>query len=597
VRSHRNLLARLLAPYLFALLAVAVSLYLYGDRLIEQLYVNTLAEEVLRQARLAGALLPWDVRGSEMDGRCAEVGGQIAARVTVITSDGQVIGDSDAPSATLENHRDRPEVRAALAGGDGSAVRVSASVNRPLFYRAWKQTRGTGATQELRIVRLAVPMATIDGARHRIRTAIGGGILIAALAALWPTLRITRRLSVRIGRLSAFSHAVTAGHEPPSLGPERDDVIGALEGNLVTMANSLHTQLQSARSERATLATVLSGMVEGVLVIDRAAVIRLANQRATEIFATCELVGQPLLTVSRDPDLQALMRMVMHQQAPAHHVHEITFNGGRREHFRISATPLNTAPGAPELFVLVFHDVTELKKLETARRDFVANVSHELRTPLTAIRGYAETLRAGALADPEVARKFLGVIERHSERLTRLTDDLLTLSDLELGRAALHRMAVALPAVVEAAIEVIREKAQQGQVVLRTEVDAAVPPLDADPDRLEQVLVNLLDNAVKYTPAGGTVTLAVRRGDTPDAVEITVTDTGIGIPSEDLPRLTERFYRVDKARSRELGGTGLGLAIVKHIVQAHGGTLRFESEVGGGTTVRVTLSCADTQHD
>ena len=262
---------------------------------------------------------------------------------------------------------------------------------------------------------------------------------------------------------------------------------------------------------------------------------------------------------------------------------------------------------APLGYVLVFHEITELKKLEAVRRDFVANVSHELRTPLTAIRGYAETLLGGALDDAQHARRFLGVIERNAERLTRLIDDLLTLSDLELGRLGLQRVAVSATAAIEAACEVVGEKARRGGVTLQREEGGELPAIDGDGDRVEQVLVNLIDNAVKYTPNGGSVTVTARRtangdrdgtGSRPrpggaDYVEIAVADTGIGIPSQELPRLTERFYRVDKARSRELGGTGLGLAIVKHIMQVHGGWMRIESELGKGTTVRVAFPAVE----
>jgi two-component system phosphate regulon sensor histidine kinase PhoR len=239
----------------------------------------------------------------------------------------------------------------------------------------------------------------------------------------------------------------------------------------------------------------------------------------------------------------------------------------------------------------VFHDITEIKRLETMRRDFVANVSHELRTPLTAIRGYAETLLNGALDDPVRARNFLGVIDRHSERLSRLIDDLLTLSDLELGKSPLKREAVLLESLVDEVVEILGEKAERSGVRLVKHLPTGLPLLLGDSDRLQQVLINLADNAVKYTPRGGTVTIAAEvaaNGDVPSIV-VSVTDTGGGIPSEELPRLTERFYRVDKARSRELGGTGLGLAIVKHIVQAHGGKLHIASTVNVGTTVRFSV--------
>jgi two-component system, OmpR family, phosphate regulon sensor histidine kinase PhoR len=283
-------------------------------------------------------------------------------------------------------------------------------------------------------------------------------------------------------------------------------------------------------------------------------------------------------------------------------VRDLHLDGVKPLALQVTATPMPMPAGALRSFILVFHDVSEMKRLERIRRDFVANVSHELRTPLAAIGGYAETLLGGALDDPQHARRFLAIIERHTVRLGRLVDDLLTLSDLELGRTELRRVALQADDVVETTFEVLRNRAMQAGIELTGEVAPDTPPLHADEDRVEQALVNLVDNALKYTPQGGHVTVSARiapdeaRATEPGGlppgdgfVEIAVADTGIGVLAEDLPRLTERFYRVDKARSRELGGTGLGLAIVKHIVQAHGGWLRIESEVGKGTTVRLYL--------
>jgi two-component system phosphate regulon sensor histidine kinase PhoR len=584
-RLTSSLVVRLLAPYLIALVAVAVSLYVYSDAVVERFHLATLADGVLREAHLVGALLPWDERGPALDRRCAALAAEVGARISVVAADGTVIGDSEAPSETLENHRERPEVRAALSDGDGQAVRTSASVHRPLFYRAWRQSRG----DEQRIIRLAVGIPTIQAAQHRIRTAIWIGVAVAALAAFWPALVLARRLSERMVRLADFSHAVAAGTEPPPLLAEGDDVVTRLEVNLPAMATSLHTQLHAVREEKSKLETVLGNMVEGVLVIDRGGTIRLANQRAASILGAASataLNGQPLINVSRDPDLQALLRTVTRGEGAQPLAHEMSLAGAQSETLRVTATAIAESTGMNEQFILVFHDISELKKLEATRRDFVANVSHELRTPLTAIRGYAETLQNGALTNPELATKFLGVIERHSERLGRLIDDLLTLSDLELGRTALQRTATPLAPAVDAAIEVLREKAARGQVDIHRALPSDLPPLDADPDRVEQVLVNLIDNAVKFTPAGGRVTVSARAA-AAGCIEIRVEDTGAGVPPSDLPRLTERFYRVDKARSRELGGTGLGLAIVKHIVQAHGGTLHIDSTLGQGTSVQI----------
>jgi two-component system phosphate regulon sensor histidine kinase PhoR len=602
-----GLLVRLLAPYLFTLVAVAASLYAYSDRVVEKLYVQTLSDGLLREVHLAGPLLPWDVQGEALDRRCAAVAAGSGARVTVIAADGTVLGDSDTPSVGLENHGERPEVVEALRQGDGQAMRVSASVNRRLLYRAWSQRRDRDGQTEQRVIRLAISMSTIEQVRRRIRAAIWGGFLVAALAAFWPALVLSRRLSRRLSRLTHFSSAVAAGAPAPLLVPEGSDILGRLETNLLGMAESLSSRLQTARAEQGKLEAVLSGMVEGVLVIDSSGTIRLANQRAERLFHGSPargLLGQLLINVSRDPDLHELVREVTRGDHSVRLLCEITLeNGGKGESLQVTATPIAEPSGDLPLFILVFHDVTELKQLERTRRDFVANVSHELRTPLTAIRGYAETLRERLLDDPEQTRKFLEIIERHAERLTRLTEDLLALSDLELGRAALRRVPTAVAAAVEAAVEVVRDKAEQGGVSVCRELAPDLPPLWGDPDRIEQVLVNLLDNAVKFTPPGGRVTVSAHVAEPPqrDSAEgtagrwiaICVADTGAGVPKHHLHRLTERFYRVDQARSRELGGTGLGLAIVKHIVQAHGGTLRIESEVGRGTQVYAYLPAAE----
>ena len=246
--------------------------------------------------------------------------------------------------------------------------------------------------------------------------------------------------------------------------------------------------------------------------------------------------------------------------------------------------------------ILVFHDVTDIKRFESVRSDFVANVSHELRTPLTAIRGYVETLMHTPPADPKESRQFLAIIDRHSERLSRLTQDLLTLSDLESGKIQLSPQPLDAAHLIQRVLEVFWDQAARKQVKLTQRIEPELPNVLGDIDRLQQLFINLVDNALKYTPSGGEIILEARslppRNGTISHIELAVIDTGVGIPEKDLPRLTERFYRVDKARSREVGGTGLGLAIVKHIVQAHKGDLTIESVLNRGTTVRVRLTVA-----
>jgi two-component system phosphate regulon sensor histidine kinase PhoR len=412
-----------------------------------------------------------------------------------------------------------------------------------------------------------------------------------------------RRMRSRLRLLSRYAQAMASGEPAPALPEPLRGALGDLQVWLSRAATSERQRLDESRARQRRLEEVLGGMIEGVLVIDATGTVVLSNQRAEVLLdlSRADLpLGKPLIELTRHPDLHEIVREVMSDGgADRPFVRDLYLEGAKPLVLQVTATPMPTTPGGQRSFILVFHDVSEMKRLERIRRDFVANVSHELRTPLAAIGGYAETLLSGALDDPLRARRFLAIIERHAVRLGRLVNDLLTLSDLELGRTELRRVALQADDIVEATFEVLRNKAVQGGITLTRDVAPDTPPLDADEDRLEQALVNLVDNAIKYTPRGGHVTVSAGRaqaragthgtGGAPldGFVEIAVADTGIGVPPDDLPRLTERFYRVDKARSRELGGTGLGLAIVKHIVQAHGGWLRIDSELGSGTTVRL----------
>ncbi len=354
------------------------------------------------------------------------------------------------------------------------------------------------------------------------------------------------------------------------------------------------------------LGEVIDGMVEGVVVIDGDGRVVLANSRAEQLLDLPDgeaHAGRLLAELSRHPDLHEMVGLVRSEGEWGQPiVQEVVVDSAQALTLQVTASRLPARQEMERWFVLVFHDISSIRQLERIRRDFVANVSHELRTPLAAIGGYTETLLEGAKDDPDKAERFLRIIERHSDRLGRLVDDLLTLSDLELGRTELHRDAQELRQVTSACFDTLRTKASGAGVTLENSVGEELPAVDADADRLEQALLNLVDNAIKYTPSGGHVRVvgSVADGTPPPEIavvtdhaagfiEIAVADTGVGVPPEDLARLTERFYRVDKARSRELGGTGLGLAIVKHIVQAHGGWMTIESELHRGTTVRLFL--------
>jgi two-component system phosphate regulon sensor histidine kinase PhoR len=441
-----------------------------------------------------------------------------------------------------------------------------------------------------------------------IAWALLAGACIAGIAALWRWYR--GRLRARM--LMRFAAAVAGEADAPPLPPALRGLVGDWQRTLVEVGAALRESLRSARGGERRLQAVLGGMVEGVLVIDHAGTVVVINRRAEQILDLMpgQYAGRSLIELTRHPDLHELVQWVMSAGGLARpSAREIALDGSRQQVLRVTATPLAVAGDVGRAYILVFHDISELKRLERIRRDFVANVSHELRTPLAAIRGYTETLLGGALDDADRARRFLGIVERHTDRLGRLVDDLLTLSDLELGRTALRRAPVAASSIAEATFEVLRHKAAIAGIALEQEIAPDTPKVNADEDRLEQAILNLVDNAIKYTPQGGRVTFSAHPAPGSRApegvpvaeearfVELTVTDTGVGVPPEDLPRLTERFYRVDKARSRELGGTGLGLAIVKHIVQAHGGWMHIESQVNHGTSVRLYVPAFDGADD
>jgi two-component system phosphate regulon sensor histidine kinase PhoR len=424
---------------------------------------------------------------------------------------------------------------------------------------------------------------------HRLLL-IGG--LVALTVALGIGLFVAHRVTRPVVQMQSVAQAMSRGDFSVRASIRSPDEIGQLGRALNAMAASLQDKLEDLERERAKTAAILDGMVEGVIAVDGQDHLLLINERARVMLGVGRGHGEgkPFLEIVRNVDLHGLLRQARVTGQGTVTSRELLLPGPVERRLQVNAVPLRL--GAEEIaVVMVLHDLTELRRLEQVRTEFVANVSHELRTPLTAIQGYLETLLAGALEDRAHARRFLEIVARHTERLGRLLNDLTDLSNIELGKVSLRLEPTALGDVVDSVIGIIRPRAESGGVTLETTLAPGVPAVKADRDRLVQILINLVDNAVKYTPAGGHVTVSAQAA-TSGMVDIAVRDTGVGIPAADLPRITERFYRVDKARSRELGGTGLGLAIVKHLVIAHGGVLRIESEVDKGTTVRVTLPAA-----
>ncbi len=519
--------------------------------------------------------------------RAARVTG---ARVTLVVPDGTVVAESDRALEDLgqiENHGGRPEVQAALKGWVGRAVRRSETVGHDLLYVALPVRDGSRTAG---IIRLALPLEVVTDAYASIRRVMVAGGLLAMGVALGIGLFVARRVTRPVVEMQSVARQMAEGDFSVRAPVRSPDEIGSLGRALNVMAVRFREKIQDLEKERGTIAAILDSMVEGVLAVDAHDHVLLMNQRVRAIFRLGPRLGEgkPFLEVIRNADLFNLLRAC--RGAGGDMVsRELVLTTPAERAIEVHALPLRLGEGGTGV-LMVLHDVTELRRLDRVRTEFVANVSHELRTPLTAIRGYLETLLGDALEERDSARRFLEIVSRHAERLGRLLDDLMDLSNIELGKVQLKLEAADLSEALEPVLAIMRPQAEGKGVLLYDDLPPESPPVMADRDRLTQILINLVDNAVKFTPSRGGVTVTAIVGDT--AMEVVVADTGVGIPSTDLPRITERFYRVDKARSRELGGTGLGLAIVKHLVQAHGGELAIESEVGRGTTVRFTLPIA-----
>ena len=596
-----RLLVRFFFSYLLFNILLFLFFYFYSGSALKNFYISLISEKMLGEAKVASRLLPFGIEGEALDRICRDLGRDLGARVTVIALDGKVLGDSDEPAVMMENHGGRPEVLEALSKGQGRSVRHSATVGYDMLYQALLY-REAG---KQRIIRISVPFDAVEKAIASLRSAVLLGVLAVLASGLALAMLISSYLERRIQRMVRFSQAVAQGSFPQRpLSTQGEDELGVLEKNLNEMNRGIQDKIKGIVAEKEKVDSILRGMTEGVLVVDNQGRVILLNHNAQKMFnlpPAQSLQGASLLEVSRHPEMKRLLEEVLVCDCSTEcFTKEISMGAGKW--FRVSAVSLRGADGPALGYILVFHDVTELKRLETVRADFVANVSHELRTPLTAIRGYAETLLRNPPADPKDGEHFLTIIQRHSERLGRLIDDLLTISDLESGKIRLEKEKLQAADLIGKVLEIFHDQAARKNVALAQSVDADLPLIVGDSDRLQQLLINLIDNALKYTDKG-TITVSARQSPIPNSqslipnsrlIEISVADTGCGISEKDLPRLTERFYRVDKARSRELGGTGLGLAIVKHIVQAHNGLLKIESQVAKGSTVRVFLPSAET---
>jgi len=510
------------------------------------------------------------------------------ARVTVITSRGLVLADSQSDPQTMENHAGRPEIKDALANGSGQSIRHSVTIKRDLLYYAVRQNI---PGESPIVLRFALPLANVEEVLAEFREKLWAASFVILLVAGGISLLFSRSFTVRVDRLKDFSRRVAEGDFRPLTRDGSGDALEALGLSLNRTAARLDRTIRTLVEERNLSSAILGSMVEGVAVVDGSEHLVFANQGFAEILGldVPPVPGSSLLEVVRQTELIEAVRQVLRGEP---RVQSEIATGTLRQHFfatTVAAVQAGDTSGA----VVVLHDITELRKLERVRRDFVANVSHELRTPLTAIQGFAETLLAGAIDDPHNRTRFLEIILEHSRRLARLTEDLLMLSKMDAERLEMEFRRISISQLMESCLETSQHRAKEKRLEIRLDAPNGLPEISGDRRRLAEVLQNLLDNAIQYTLPGGEITLKAEARS--DEIIVTVSDTGIGIPKADQPRIFERFYRVDAARSREAGGTGLGLSIAKHLVEAHGGRLWVESELGQGSRFHFSVPVFSAQ--
>ena len=587
---------RVYATYLVIVVLCTAAVGFYAVRSVRDFYYDQTERDLQARAALIRDQLTAAMTADtpqQLESLVRRLDSVSGTRITLIAADrpgvarGQVLADSEANPATLPNHANRPEFQIALQGRPGRVVRYSDTLHQNMMYVAIPVTENGRITT---VLRTAIPLTRVNDALATLYGSIGISALVVAVIAALIGWYVSRGISRQMADIKNGAQRLAAGDFTQKLYVPRVEEFASVAESINQMAEELDDRLRRLTHERNEREAVLASMVEGVLAVDTEERVIAVNAAAALLLESdpAEAEGKSIQEVVRNPDLQHVVAQTLAGQRPVEA--DIVIRVGAEDRNLQANGTLLHGDGEGDVVgaVVVLNDVTRLKRLEAVRRDFVANVSHELKTPVTSIKGFAETLEDGALDDPVAARRFVRIISGQADRLNSIIEDLLALSTLEQsGDSPLLQLEEAdLCDVVAVALEVCGPKAEAKHIALNETCPGSLfarvsPPL------LEQAVVNLVDNAVKYSVDGSAV--AVDLTETGEEIVVSVTDQGQGVAREHLPRLFERFYRVDKARSRDLGGTGLGLAIVKHIAQIHGGRVSVDSVVGRGSTFRIHL--------
>ncbi|MFQ6045000.1 MAG: ATP-binding protein [Gemmatimonadales bacterium] len=582
---------KLFASYAALVLLAVITLAVVVDRHVSGNAVAETERSLAVQAVLLGRLAEPALRSEaepDLAAAVRQLRARIPTRLTVMREDGTVIADSDEDPAVMDNHGTRPEVSLARTTGSGTATRFSRTVAANMKYFALAVRDGE---EILGYVRTAVPLTLVEERLAELRRAVVLVAVSAATLALAIGLFLARRVTVPLLSLRAAADSLAAGDYLQTVIQPSSDEIGDLAGSFNRMAAELERRMKTITEDRAKLLTILTGMVEGVVAVDQDEHVVHLNQAAARMFGVspAESIGKAVWEVTRVRKVSEAIDDALRDAREVAGELSVAVEG-RDRILDLHGAPRRRGGRARGGAVVVLHDVTELRKLETVRRDFVANVSHELKTPITAIRGLVETIVDDEEMPEATRADFLKKIRNQSLRLSLLVTDLLTLARLEAAEGLAVSEHLDLRDPVRTSVAGYRGAAADRGVRLESDLPSDPIQVVGDAEGLELVANNLIDNALKYTPEGGSVRVLVRPDG--DHAELAVEDTGVGIAPEHQDRIFERFYRVDKARSRELGGTGLGLSIVKHVCRAHGGTVTVESSLGGGATFRARIPLA-----
>jgi two-component system phosphate regulon sensor histidine kinase PhoR len=585
---RKKLLWKLYPVYLVIILLSIVIVGIYASTTLKRFYLRKTAEDLAVRAYLIEREIAGNFPQQNrqlLDELCKTIGRETSTRITVIHPSGEVWGDSDEDPQKMENHAGRPEIKAALSGNRGVYTRYSDTLQQEMMYVAVPMEKNG---EVIGVVRASIPVSEIDTTLGSIYRKIALAGLFLILLAAGASLYIARRISRPIEEMKRGAERFAEGNFSRKLLVPGSEELGSLADVLNHMAKQLGDKIRVVTEQRNELETILSAMREGVLAVDSEERILTFNQAAGSFLGIdlSAAKGHAIQEVIRNADIQRFLSGVLSEKGLTER--EIVLHGPENKFLQLTGTLLHDIDGKKIGALVVLNDITRLRQLENIRREFVANVSHELKTPITSIKGFVETLLEGGLEDNKNVQKFLEIISKQSELLNAIIDDLLSLSRLEQGAESgeVQLTEENLKHILEAAVGDYRLRARERNIRLIVSCGEEIV-VKANSRLLIQAIGNLLDNAIKYSEPKGKVEVGVVIDD--DEIAIQVVDQGSGIAPEHLPRLFERFYRVDKGRSRELGGTGLGLAIVKHIAQAHGGRVTVESTLGKGSIFTLHL--------